>query len=292
MNITNRLFAYPVLTNERKDYKTSMFSADYNQKMEGINSLRLSFNISMNCKEVETLIGDGMAEYVIHLECTNTAYREVVHSFSKHIEHVIPISRINGVLDLVAFIILKKNIKNLCCTDWVPDFDGMKFDLSQGTMIAYDNLSSLNITKKFDEFANTNSIFSIYKLLNDNVPSEIILDASTIKIGLGDSDYKIYASCATKSELQPILNATIILPALVYVFEELKQDEGIEMYKNREWFMALEKAYAKRSMNFLDEVLNIDKSSYKLAQEIMELPISNALNKIPLLLNEFEEDAI
>ena len=64
------------------------------------------------------------------------------------------------------------------------------------------------------------------------------------------------------------------------------------MYKNREWFMALEKAYAKRSMNFLDEVLNIDKSSYKLAQEIMELPISNALNKIPLLLNEFEEDAI
>ena len=236
MNITNRLFAYPVLTNERKDYKTSMFSADYNQKMEGINSLRLSFDISMNCKEVETLIGDGMAEYVIHLECTNTAYREVVHSFSKHIEHVIPISRINGVLDLVAFIILKKNIKNLCCIDWVPDFDGMKFDLSQGTMIAYDNLSSLNITKKFDEFVNTNSIFSIYKLLNDN--------------------------------------------------------EGIEMYKNREWFMALEKAYAKRSMNFLDEVLNIDKSSYKLAQEIMELPISNALNKIPLLLNEFEEDAI
>ena len=112
MNITNRLFTYPILSDEKDDYMESIFSVDYEQTMQGVNSLKLTFDIAMNCPELERLILNGQAEYVIHLECSTTAYREVLGSVSKHIEHIIPIGRINGTFDAVAFVILKKNIIN------------------------------------------------------------------------------------------------------------------------------------------------------------------------------------
>ena len=69
MNITNRLFTYPVLSDEKDDYKDSFFYVDYEQTMQGVNSLKLSFDIAMNCRDLEQLIIDGQADYVIHLEC-------------------------------------------------------------------------------------------------------------------------------------------------------------------------------------------------------------------------------
>ena len=39
MNITNRLFTYPVLSDEKDDYKESLFNVDFVQAMQGVNSL-------------------------------------------------------------------------------------------------------------------------------------------------------------------------------------------------------------------------------------------------------------
>ena len=161
MNITNRLFAYPVLSDEKDDYKDSYFNVNYEHTMQGVNSLKLSFDISMNCCDLEQLIMDGKADYVIHLECLTTAYREVLHSVSKHIEHIIPIGRINGTFDAVAFVILKKNITDFFCSDWVDDFSDTTFNLFAGSILAYQNLRSLDITKDYEEFTNAGSIFSI-----------------------------------------------------------------------------------------------------------------------------------
>ncbi len=234
MNITNRLFTYPVLSEEKDDYKESFFIVDYEQTMQGVNSLKLIFDITMNCLELEKLILNGQAEYVIHLECSTTAYREVVCSVSKHIEHIIPIGRINGTLDVVAFVILKKNITNLFCTDWVDDYNGTKFNLFAGSILAYQNLSSLDITKDYEEFTDTASIFSIYKRITDKSrPAEINLDSSKIRIGLGAQDYEIYALYAAKTELQALFHSMLVLPALVYVFEELRQEGGEDTYHNK-----------------------------------------------------------
>ena len=292
MNITNRLFTYPVLSDEKDDFINSIFHVDYEQSMQGVNSLKLVFDITMNCEDLERLIIDGKADYVIHLECSTTAYREVIHSVSKHIEHVIPIGRINGSFDAVAFIILKKNIKNYYCSDWVEDFSDPIPNLTVGTILAYQNLSSLDITKDYEEFTNAGSIFSIYKrVTEEDCPAEINLDSTKIRIGLGAKDYDVYAVYSGKTELQSLFHSMLILPALVFVFEELKQEGGEETYHNKEWFLALEKAYSKRGMVFMEEVLNPEKSSYQLAQEAMELPLSKAFNQIPIFYDTTEEDS-
>lgn len=291
MNITNRLFTYPVLSEEKDDYKESIFHVDYEQEMQGVHSLKLTFDIAMNCRELEQLILSGQADFVVHLECTTTAYREAVHSVSKHIEHIIPIGRINGTLDAVAFIILKKNIKDFICSDWIEDFSGTAFNLSAGSILAYQNLPSLNITKDYEEFTNAGSIFSICKRITENdCPAEISLDSSKIRIGLGTKDYDIFAMYSARTELQPLFHSMLILPALVYAFAELKDEDGEETYHNKEWFIALEKAYAKRGITFMEEVLNPEKTSYQLAQEAMELPLSKAFNQIPIFFDTTEEE--
>lgn len=216
MNITHRLFTYPVLSDEKNDYKESIFSVDYEQTMQGVNSLKLTFDIAMNCRELEKLVLNGQAEYVIHLECSTTAYREVLRSVSRHIEHVIPIGRINGSFDAVAFVVLKKNVANFSCADWVDDYSETDFNLFAGSILAYQNLPKLDITKDYEEFTNAGSIFSIYKrITEDDCPAEINLDSAKIRIGLGSNDYEVYATYSAKTELQALLHTMIILPALV-----------------------------------------------------------------------------
>ena len=96
---------------------------------------------------------------------------------------------------------------------------------------------------------------------------------------------------STKTELQALFHSMLILPALVYVFEELRQEGGEETYHNKEWFLSLEKSYSKRGVVFMEEVLNTEKTSYQLAQEAMELPLSKALNQIPAFYETTEEDS-
>ena len=291
MNITNRKFVYPVLSDDKDDYIASRFNVKFENSMDSVNSLKLTFEISMTCPELEKMIINGQAEYVIHLECSTTAYREILRSISKHIEHVIPIGRLNGSLDIVAFVILNKKVSSFSCSDWVTDYSGISFSLSQGSILAYQNLPGLDITKDYEVFTNADSIFSVYKRITDmDKPAEINLESAKIRIGLGTKDYDVYSIYSSKTELQSLFHSMLILPVLVFVFEELKQDNGQEVYHNKEWFIALEKAYAKRGLVFMNEVLNTEKTSYQLAQEAMEYPISKAFGQIPVLFNSEEED--
>ena len=150
-------------------------------------------------------------------------------------------------------------------------------------------MPSLDITKDYEEFINAGSIFSIYKRITEaDRPAEINLDSSKIRIGLGSRDYDVYAVYSAKTELQAVFHSMLILPALVYVFEELRQEGGEETYHNKEWFLALEKSYSKRGIVFMEEILNTEKTSYQLAQEAMELPLSKALNQIPVFYKTTE----
>lgn len=291
MNITNRLFTYPVLSPDKWDYQNSIFAVDYENHMDGVNSLKLSFDIAMTCPEIEQLIMSGQAEYVIHLECSTTAFREVITSISPHIEYIIPISRISGSFDAVAFVILKEDVKDFSCADWDEDFSSMSFNLDHGSILAYQNLPGLNITKDYEEFTSAGSLFTVFhRVTEDCEPAEIYLDSNKIRIGLCSADFDLYKRYSAIDSLQSVFHCMVILPALVYVFGELKLEGGEETYQSREWFLSLEKAYEKRGLNFLGEIESEEKSAFMLAQQAMELILNKAFNQIALFYSQLEEE--
>lgn len=291
MNITKRLYAYPVLSEEKDDYIKSVFNVQLEHNMQGVNHIRFNFTILMDNEEMQELLMEGKAEYVIHLECPNTAFRTTVHTISNQAFCEIPIGRLNGKLEIIALLVAKEDIKQFSSKDWNEDYEGVVFDFSRGNILGYKNLPSLDIVKNFEELSNAGSIFMIYKrLTNEPKPIAVNLDASQIKIGLGTQEYEIYSRFCKKTQFQQILNSMIIFPALVYVFEELKQENGIEANEGKAWFVSLNRAYKKRGISFIDEIMNEEKTSIELAQEAMELPLNKALAMMSELYEGDEEE--
>ena len=291
MNITKRLYTYPVLSEERDDYVDSTFDAEGQYKMNGVNNLQFDFDIEMDNKQLQSMILTGDAEYVIHIECANTSFRTAIHDISNHVSKEIPVGRINGRIEIIVLIVTKKEVSHFVNSNWDDDYRGVSFELSKGSILAYKNIPAIDIVKNYEEFNSASSIFKVYKrLTSEPKPMEVDLSTAQIGIGLGFQEYKIYSRFCDKEELQPILNAMMIFPALVYVFEELKQENGIDNYSGRNWYVSLSKAYEKRGVDLEDELLNSDKTSVQLAQEAMELPLDAALRKFADLFENGEEE--
>lgn len=291
MNITKRLYTYPVLSEEKDDYKSSVYDVDFQYRMNGVNNLLLEFNITLDNEEIRKLILDGKAEYVIHIECTNTAFRTTLHSITEQSYIDIPVGRIFGKLEVIALIVLKDNINHFVNSDWNDDYNGISFNLAKGSIIGYKNLPALDIVKNYEELTSASSIFTIYKrLTTEEKPMDVNIDSSLIKIGLGTQEYEIYSRFCKKTQFQPILNSMLVFPALVYVFEELKQETGIEANQGKAWYISLDKAYEKRGINFIDEIKDDTKTSVQLAQEAMELPLSKALSMFTELFENMEDE--
>lgn len=313
MKITNRLYTYPVLSEEKDDYLNSRFDVQIKNCIKSVNNIKLKFEVYMDNKELEKLIRDGKAEYVIHLECSYTTFRKALTSSANEIKYEIPLSKLRGKLEIVAFIVAKEELVDFYSDDWNEDFEGLKFKIPKAGILAYENLSSIDVIKNFEEFTNTSSIFSICKRQTDeDKPIEVNLNSDKIKIILGPKEYDIFAKFQNNDKLLPIFHSMLILPAFVSVFEELKKN--IEFYREQNWFISLKYAYEKRGLNLIKELTGKDtlediedgedledtkdienveinrKSSFELAQEAMELPISKAFSQIINIYEDTEEE--
>jgi hypothetical protein len=291
MNITNRLYTYPILASEKDDYKKSVFEVDVSRENSNINSLVLEFKFKQTNQEIETLLFQKKAAFYIHIECSTTSYRRLIsNKMSPTMSWTIPYKDINGRVELVAFILATENITKYSNSDWNEDFQGLTFDIPKGSIIAYQNLPDLIITKDDEDLQSASSIFSVVKdNVIDNHPATIELNSNKIKIILSAEEYKLYNKFSMMNTTRTIVNSLIVLPSLVYVFEELRQEGSADVYGDKSWFISLNNAYKKKNQDLI-EVLNSGKTSLECAQEAMDLPITEALKKVDSIYMTEQED--
>ena len=285
----DRLFPYPMLAEGRDDYKTCKFDAKIKPSYDAADNLILESNFSTDCAEIKNLIADGSAEYLLHVECPATIYRETFNQSRENFLCKVPLNRVKKNLDCVALIVLRKDVENFSCRDWNDDFTWLTFNLAKGSVLAYQNFQPLTLPEDKDIFKNVSSIFSVYKKLGSVAPFDVEITSEKIKIGLNEKDYLRYRRYCSNPKMQPILNAMIILPALVYVFEELKIEGAEEVHNSSAWFLSLAAAYRRKKINFVDHLYEED--SFHLAQEVMNLPLTKALENIALICEDAAEDS-
>lgn len=283
MNISERVFPYPVLSGDKNDYKYSVFNASLDYKKE-LNHVKITSVFDLRNNEIQMLLDMNQVEYVLHLECSITAFRTTVKSFVPFISVDVPYSKVNGKLELVAMIVAKQDIYNFYSEDFADDFKDVNFNLPRASVLAYDNLPEMEFTKNYEEFKKNESIFRIRKILSDeDKKMEVHLDSDKIKIFLGQKQYSIFENNANDPKLQQIFHSMIILPTLVYMFGELKT-EGYEEYRNHNWYLSLERAYKAKGKDFEEEILS-EKTAIELAQDTMEFPISKAFSRLTSLMD-------
>lgn len=287
MEIKYKLYPYPVLWDKNDDYKKpSKFSVEVEPK-EDFKNIKLKINFLLKDKEIEKLIKENKAEYVVHIEGTSTYFREIISTKETEINYVLKDRDILGRLQVNFFILARQDIKNYKNDNFNEDYSSETFNLKKGNIIAIADGYRFDIEKNDDELGKISSIFSICKKETvEQTGMTIDMGYEKIRIGLNITDYVNYSQLSQNPNKVESVNSVIIFPALIYIFEQLKKDFNETDYTEYKWFRALENIFKKNGED-LNKGLLENEISIDLAQRVLNYPIERAFNS---LINEDEGD--
>lgn len=287
MNIEYKLYPYPVLNYFSDDYINSIFTSNLSVSKQG-NSIILDLTANTDDEGLLELIGKGLADYVFHIECSSTSYRNIVKSHSGKETITIPESKLDNKVNICFFIVAKKDLENYSNKNFNQDYEGISFNIDKANILAIARQFNIDIEKEKDNLAQVPSIFLIIKKESDKKDGiEIDMLQDKLQIFLSKRDYERYA-LLSKGSYQPLLHSSIIFPALIYVFENLRKSD-LETFEDFNWFKTVKKVLYNIDIDLNQETLERE-YSYDLAQKIINYPVSRSLEA--MLTFETEEEEI
>lgn len=277
MQLRSKYFPYPVIVEGGDYYINSSFESSVEQVTEGYN-IKLTLKTKLVNDELRQMLKEGSIEIVHHIECPQTCYRSSVKTKEDCIEFLIKDSDVNGVIQVCTFLIAKNDIEKYTNSLFSNDYQGFKFNLDKGCILAIGNQFNIRIDKIRDDLANTSSIFSIVPNIDPTILDiKIDLSQNKIIIRIPQQTYGLYSNMQTYMGVQPVMHSMIIIPALMYTFFELKEDrEHLYNYEDNRWFRGLKKACEMINVT-LDETGLINMDIYKTSQQLLNSPVSNAV---------------
>lgn len=282
MVIKNKLYPYPVLSPYSDDYKCGSFDVEVGIVRDGYN-LTINFCASLTSEGLLELIKTGRAKYVFHLECAQTGFRVAIQTNKISEEYPVLSKNINGKLQICSFVVASSDIKNYSNLDFHDDYNGLHFDVEEGCVLAVSKMVVVNISKEIDEPSNTSSIFNVIMNTDRNC-NEMLVDMAGRKIlvMLPLNDYYCYKQLQKTPQAQPILNAMTIIPALVYVLEELKlySSQDWEYLEDILWFRVLKKTFRKQFDIDMESEDFRNQNVVELAQKLVNSPLSDAFKML------------
>ena len=280
MEIKSKLYPYPVLSYYSNDYGTGNFNVNITVESDGYD-LRIDFLATLTCQSLQDCIKQGVAKYVYHLECAQTGFRKVIQTEKVSEAYTLLSKEVNGTLQICPFIVAVNDLKSYTSHDFHEDYKGVAFDIEAGCVMAVGKMVTVDISKDIDELANIPSIFNISKNTDENC-KQMLVDMSQrkimIKLPLNDF-YSCKALNATPLA-QPILNSLTVVPALVYVLEELRALPIQERSENFDtlWYKVLSKALLTQfDCDIESEAFN-NQNFLELAQKLINNPVTDAFN--------------
>lgn len=293
MKLSNKYFPYPVITYYYNDYSNSIFDCEM-QVSRNINTLEFLFNITNTDNVLCSMLSSGDVEYVIHFECPQTSYRNIIKSDNSIIINSILENKLQGKLYICVLIVAKKDIRGYSNDNFNLDYNGFSFDFKRGSIMGVSKEFEVPVIKNVEEFEKVPSIFVIAKdMSSDTSGMKIELGENKIKIFLNESDFSMYNLYSKSPEYSNIVNCILILPALVYTFNYIKNEldcseDDLASYR---WYQVIEHALEKKGLELNKELLH-RMESYELAQKILDLPVERAFKSISTIstLNEEEEN--
>ena len=288
MEIKNRLFPYPVLCEDTDDYIEGGFEVVADIINQDINSLVLKFTMHLDNAGLRRQISQGNAEYIIHIECSNTSFRTVIHTFSDEETYRISSSKVNGEIALLGMVVSKKDIPFYRNNNLNPDYSDIDLMIPRAAILAYYNMPKINVLKNYEELAQEDSLFSVVREMrldqNEEKPIHFQLDPERIKIFVNEEVYSAYIQYQNNLTMRPLIMSVLVMPALTYMMEELRH--GYEEYENYRWFVKFSKFYQQQGKDFIDHVIYGEQTITDIVQEMLQLPIGKTFLNMQEMLGE------
>lgn len=281
MQIINRLFPYPIYSSEVDDYIDNCFDVIIENVKEVEENLCFDISVKLSNQQLLNKVNDGYIDIYLHIECPKTSFRISINMKSQNAKSIsIPSKNLNGAVEICCLLIAAKEFILDFKFGLNEDYKFSKFNLEKGNIVGYFNVDKIILEKDTDELLKPSSIFSVVKKKDALLPFDVTLDDSKrIKIVLNEETYIQFLPLQNENCL-PIIHGIIVLPALIYTIERLKECAGnFEEYEDKSWFFALNKQLQLLHINITEGGLE-SKSSIVIAQELLKLPVNRALNNL------------
>jgi len=277
MEIRNRLFPYPVLCNETDDYQNNAFETEVKVE-ERLHDIHITAKFKLDNLAILDLIRMGMAEYVLHLECSMTYFRKVIKTDINEISYSIPKERVNGEIAVLSMVVAKRRIVSFTSEDLNEDYDGESISFDKASILAYQNLPKIQVFKNYEELAGNESLFAVVKVgLPDDEevhPLSFDLNDDRIKIMV---DAKTYACYIHYQQKGSVAMSLLVLPAVIYMLDELRGSP--ESFSNKMWFVKMKQYYKSQGLDFIEDIVQ-GKNIVEAAQEMLKSPIGKAYREL------------
>jgi hypothetical protein len=284
MEIKNKLYSYPVLTSFSDDYVNSKFNINLNAIL-GKNHYNFIFDAELsNDETIIKLIDSRQASFIVHIECSNSCFRERIISFDKHFEYVIDANRVNGSIEVCSFIIAQEDIDEYMNPNFNKVYGGVSFDIEKYSIMAIGCSWKIPIVKEYDEIKQVSSIFSL--VANFNIDSTSILHDSNghrIVIKIPKKQFDQVKNLSHLKTFHRFLHSTVILPVLMMVLEDLKHGDW-EDYSNLRWFRGIMKALERQKIPRDQSELQ-SMQMMTIAQKLLDDPITQSIAELDSFIN-------
>lgn len=285
----NNYFTYPVLSGITDDYVNVSFNAGSTGILQKyLKHSVIDVDVQIDDEKIIEMINDGTAKIILKLYCLATKFRHIYDLKLGHNEIEILNKDVNKNVELITLIVLNKNLVDYHNKNFNKDYNNMHFSIEKGSIIAIGKQETLMIEKDINDMTNVSSIVKINGNNKKDMPMMVDYYDENIIISLSAEDFQIYQSYS--KYCIPIVISMIVIPALVYVLDEVAKSDDVEEFISKKWFRVI----AKRASKILNIEFDINYikncGSYELVQKLFENPISEALIMIQNNWNNEEEE--
>lgn len=233
-------YPYPVIREYTDDYQSTNFIGELKVLLEP-DKYVVHTNFQISNKEIRSLLEKGIFTYALEVQCVSTWFRRLYPIQESKVIRLNP-QMIHGRVELMPCIVAAMSIDGFTNEDFAEEYQGMKFDLNVGDIIAIGQKRTFDALYQNDIIKNGSSIVNVGG--NDKL-KEIQCDfsQSTIKITLPTEQYEDYRECGYNRSKYKMLNAILIVPALVEAIGIIAVDERdpehLSGHQNRAWYKTI-----------------------------------------------------
>jgi hypothetical protein len=274
MRLSARSYPHPVLGN-RDDVPGAAFQAALEMSADK-QCVYLACEVACSCAFLNSLLGSGDTQLVLHVECSNTLFRRA-YPFGQTTHRIsIPADNLNDAVEVNVFMRAVNGIPAYRIPEAHADYGDTTFDVRRGDILAVAEGRVFHIESDFDSLSRIGSIMQINESPKDgDLPMEPSFEGDKIVIFLSKNDFADYKLLKLHEGVSGPLTTTIVVPVLVEALHILKEEsDGIE--DTRRWVRALARRIDKLE-------LSRDVQPLILAQWLLELPVKRALSSSRML---------
>ena len=282
MKLRNSLTPYPILCAFNDDYRDSRFTADIHCS-HSLDKIKIDVHFQLDNAELQQLIKEGKAFYLVHVESPQTSFREKEETCKEQLSIVLDKDEISDSIEICTFIVAAEDIMDYHNSLFNAIDENLHIALTKGNIMAIGSSKEISIERKSQEIRDADSLIKIIRNIKGK-PATLYVntdDADNILLGMDPELIDSY-NLLGRGKYRETLFAMLFLPAMITILMRMKKDDESEessQFEGKKWYVAILDLLEKAGYS-LNELKEEDNSILEAAQVIFKNPIKLAINAL------------